>query len=344
MWSKWTATMAVPWKNKMVYPMTLPGNPGCYCPIKSWTSTELFIAHWQIYHIDQHTSRIICEHSKDGISCHYMTDREADSKTHINKLHESFLKEKPASNSYVPENTWLDLISSWSINDLERSYKTFPESCCGNLYDLFIWVIIDTDAKDTRTKANVFRVPVYASQEWDKMISLGTQTIKEMLKASAEKQESTCKTSAIQKKSRTHKAPHQKSKVTVESESSDSADEQTTKSTGGNGAKTSSKPRSRSSETATKTISTDSSLLMPKIVDIGQTEFDVCHRAKPSGVTDIQQSMVASSPDDTTKFGLTKLLTQLSKHLEQSKTSTATKMAGHTICCSGFKGVELYNS
>ncbi len=60
--------------------------------------------------------------------CHNMTDREADMKSHINKLHESFFKEKLASNSYVPENAWLDLTSSWSIKDLERSYKTFPES------------------------------------------------------------------------------------------------------------------------------------------------------------------------------------------------------------------------
>ncbi len=167
-WSKRTATTAVPWKNKMACPMTLPGNPGCYCPIKNWTSKVMFIAHWQIYHIDQHTSCIICEHSKDGISCHYMTDREADMKSHINKLHESSLKEKLASNSYVPENSWLDLASSWSIKDLERSYKTFPESRCGNSYYLFLCVIMDTDAEDPRTKANVFRVPVYASQDWTK--------------------------------------------------------------------------------------------------------------------------------------------------------------------------------
>ncbi len=34
-----------------------------------------------------------------------------------------------------------------------------------------------------------------------------------------------------------------------------------------------------------KTISTDSSLLMPERVDSGQTEFEVRHRAKLSGVT-----------------------------------------------------------
>ncbi len=266
--------------------------------------------------MDQHTSRIRCEHSKDGISCHYMTNREADMKSHINKLHESSLKEKLVSNSYVPENAWLDLTSSWSIKDLERSYKTFPKSRCGNLYDLFIWVIMDTDAEDPRTKTNVFRVLVYASQDWNKMISLCTQTIKDMLKASAEKQESTPKTSAKQKKSRARKARRQKYKAIIESDSSDSAEEQTTKTTGSKGAKTSSKPRSRSSETATKTISNDSSLLLPERVESGQTEFDVRHRAKLSGVTDIQQSMVTSSPDAMMKFGLSKVVTQLSKHLE----------------------------
>ncbi len=94
-------------------------------------------------------------------------------------------------------------------------------------------MIIDTDAKDTRTKANIFRVLVYACQDWDKMINLGTQTFKEMLKSSAEKQESTPKVSAKQKKRRARKAQRHKSKATVESESSDSADEQTAKSAGG---------------------------------------------------------------------------------------------------------------
>ncbi len=251
-----------------------------------------------------------------------MTDCEADMKSHINKLHESSLKEKLASNSYVPENVWLDLTSSWSIKDLERSYKTFPESRCGNSYDLVVWVIMDTDAEDPRTKANVFRVLVYASQDLDKMISLGTQTIKEMLKVSAEKQESTPKTSAKQKKCRARKAQHQKSKAIVESDSSDSAEEQTTKITGDKRAKTSLKPQSKSSETATKTISTDSRLIMPERVESGQTELDVRHRAKLSGAKDIQQSMVTSSPDSTTKFGLSQVATQLSKHLEQTKTST----------------------
>ncbi len=61
---------------------------------------------------------------------------------------------------------------------------------------------------------------------------------------------------------------------------------------------------------------------MPERVDNGQTEFDVRHRAKLSGVMDIQQSMVASSPEAITKFGLTQVSTQLSKHLEKTKNST----------------------
>ncbi len=44
-WLKQTATTVIAWKHKMACPMTLPGNPGCYCTIKSWTSKEMFIAH-----------------------------------------------------------------------------------------------------------------------------------------------------------------------------------------------------------------------------------------------------------------------------------------------------------
>ncbi len=70
-WAKRTAQTAVPWKANMACPMSLHGMSGCWCPILSWTSKEMFIAHWQIYLIDQHTSRILCEHKKDGVSCHY---------------------------------------------------------------------------------------------------------------------------------------------------------------------------------------------------------------------------------------------------------------------------------
>ncbi len=111
-WAKQTAQMAVPWKLKMACPMSLPGMSGCWCPILVWTSKEMFIAHWQIYHIDQHTSRILCEHKKEGVCCHYMTDREADIKAHMHKLHELAISEKLASNSYINENAWLDLTSS----------------------------------------------------------------------------------------------------------------------------------------------------------------------------------------------------------------------------------------
>ncbi len=70
-WAKWTAQTAVLWKTNMICPMSLPGMPGCWYPILNWTSKEMFIAYWQIYHIDQHTSRILCEHKKDGVSCHF---------------------------------------------------------------------------------------------------------------------------------------------------------------------------------------------------------------------------------------------------------------------------------
>ncbi len=68
-WYKRRAWTAVPWKKHMECPMSRPGYPGCYCPITSWTDKKMFIAHWQSYHINQHTSRILCEHEKDGIIC-----------------------------------------------------------------------------------------------------------------------------------------------------------------------------------------------------------------------------------------------------------------------------------
>ncbi len=94
------AQTAVLWKLKMASPKSLPGMPSCWCAILIWTSKEMFIAHWQIYHIDQHTSCILCEHKKDGVFCHYMTDREADMKAHMHKLHEPAISEKLASNCY----------------------------------------------------------------------------------------------------------------------------------------------------------------------------------------------------------------------------------------------------
>ncbi len=147
-WSRWTARTAVPWKKQMECPMSRPGFPGCYCPITNWTDKKMFIAHWQAYHIDQHTSRIVCEHEKDGNLCHNMTDRESDMKSHTHNLHKDAFVKKQASNSYVSENAWLDLTSSWSIKDLERNFKTFPENHFGVHPTLFVWVIMDTKAED----------------------------------------------------------------------------------------------------------------------------------------------------------------------------------------------------
>ncbi len=59
------------------------------------------MAHWQIYHIDQHTSRIVCEHRKDGNRCHYMTDRKADMKTHVHKQQLKAVQDLQSSNIYV---------------------------------------------------------------------------------------------------------------------------------------------------------------------------------------------------------------------------------------------------
>ncbi len=115
-------------KNQMECPMYRPGFQGCHCLITNWTDKKMFTAHWQAYHIDQHTSHTVCEHEKDGNLCHYMTDREKDMKSHIHNLHKDAVRKKHASNSYVSENAWLDLTSSWSIKDLDRNFKTFPEN------------------------------------------------------------------------------------------------------------------------------------------------------------------------------------------------------------------------
>ncbi len=127
--------------------MTAQDMPGCYCPITSWANKEMFVAHWMIYHIDQHTSRIVCEHQKDGVPCHYMTDQKVDMKQHIHKLHDQALKDKLVTNWYIKENNaWLDLTSSWSIKDIEKRYKTFPENHTGATMRLLVWVIMNHEA------------------------------------------------------------------------------------------------------------------------------------------------------------------------------------------------------
>ncbi len=210
-WSRRTARTAVLWKKQMECPMSRHRFPGCYCQITNWTDKKMFIAHWQAYHIDQHTSRILCEHEKDDILCHYMTDRESDMKSHIHNLHKDAVAKKQASNSYVSENAWLDLTSSWSIKDLERNFKTLPENRVGLHPTLFVWVIMDTKADDPRTKNKVFRVPVYDSEEWATMKSLDTNTIKEMNIALAAKANTKAETGKS-KKSRTLRSRHIKSR------------------------------------------------------------------------------------------------------------------------------------
>ncbi len=140
-----------------------------------------------------------------------MTDRESDMKSHIHNLHQDTVAKKQASNSYVSENAWLDLTSSWSIKDLERNFKTFTESRAGSHPTLIVWVIMDMKAEDPRMSKNVFRVPVYDSEEWATMKSLHTNTIKEMntaLAAKAKTKPETAKT----KKNRTLRSRHIKSR------------------------------------------------------------------------------------------------------------------------------------
>ncbi len=111
------------------------------------------------------------------------------------------------------------------------------------------------------------------------MKSLDTNTIKEMntaLAAKAKTKPDTAKT----KKSRTQRSRRIKSRELVESDSD--SDEKFTKTV-------------KATVKETKTISKDTSLLIPELVS-GQVEFDARHRAKLSGVTDIQQSLVVPMP------------------------------------------------
>ncbi len=170
-----------------------------------------------------------------------------------------------------------------------------------------MWVIMDTKAKDPRMKNNVFRIPIDDSKEWATMKSLDTNTIKEMNIALAAKAKTKAETTKA-KKSRNRRSPCIKFQELVESDS-DSDDKS---------AKTF-KPTVKETKTTLK----DPSLLKPELVKNGQVEFDERHRAKLSGVMDIQQSMVTSSPNATTMFGQTKKQTQLSAHLEKAKTVVA---------------------
>ncbi len=62
------------------------------------------------------------------------------------------------------ENAWLYLTSSWSIKNIEKRFKTFPESHTGATMKVLVWIIMDHEAEDPRGKTNVFRVPPYSTQ------------------------------------------------------------------------------------------------------------------------------------------------------------------------------------
>ncbi len=131
--------------------------------------------------------------------------------------------------------------------------------------------------EDPRTKANAFRVPPYYSKEVDTMLSVGIHTIKDMKITLAAIVDSLPPTQAKTKKSRHRRHHGIKSKATIGSDSSDSADEKSSKTVDGQGLKNSSKSRPQSSEKIHLTIVTDSSLLMPEVMTSSQTEHDVRH-------------------------------------------------------------------
>ncbi len=164
-WSKLTAQTVVPWKVRMSCPMNGRQMPVCYCPIEVCSERE------DVCGTLDDLSCIVCNHKKDRVPCQYMTDREADMKQHISKVHEPMLKAIVASNLYMKENTWLDLTSSWSIKDIEKRFKTFPETHIGLITIPIVCVIMDLHAEDPKSKNNASRVPVYSSLEWKKYIN-----------------------------------------------------------------------------------------------------------------------------------------------------------------------------
>ncbi len=139
------------------------------------------------------------------------------------------------------------------------------------------------------------------------MNSLDTNTIKEMNIALAEKAKTKAET-AKAKKSRNRRSRRIKSRELVESDSDSDND---------------SAKMVKPTVKETKTISKDTSLLLPEIINSGQVEFDERHRAKLSSATDIQQSLVIGSPKAMTKFGQTKVQTQLSTYLDKAQTIVA---------------------
>ncbi len=60
-WSKCTAKTAHPLKVNVICPLAVPDMQRCNCPIKHCTWKKMFMAHWQIYNVDQHISCIVSE-------------------------------------------------------------------------------------------------------------------------------------------------------------------------------------------------------------------------------------------------------------------------------------------
>ncbi len=111
------------------------------------------------------------------------------------------------------------------------------------------------------------------------MISLGKYTIKDILKDAASEEESHPPSPVVAKKGRKRKNLRAKAKATVDSEESDATDDKSTKSVSGKGVKHSLKPNdgSQCSKMEQKAIVKDNTLLIPEIVESGQTELDERH-------------------------------------------------------------------
>ncbi len=169
--------------------------------------------------------------------------------------------------------------------------------------------------EDPRTKSNAFRVPSYNSQNWETMLADGTCTIKDMVKALDVEEESLPSKTGKAKTGRSCRRHSAKLKAVTDSDLSDLVNDNSAKTSGVQGVKSASKPKPQSSEMELKSIITDGTLLMSERVESRQTEHYEHHRAKLSGVKDIRQSKVSSSPEATTKFGVTWSAAQVLKDL-----------------------------
>ena len=136
-WANRTAETVTVWEDGMACPLTNTGLAGCNCPISSWHDKKLFIAHWQLYHIDHVASRICCSvRTSVGDRCSYWTDRRKDMFDHVSKTHSKELEQLKSSGIYEDCYAWLDLCTYWMMKGIDKVDKTAPEILLNGKYTI----------------------------------------------------------------------------------------------------------------------------------------------------------------------------------------------------------------